>query len=103
MVEMRQSNKCGGVVTDEILNLPVGFGASLWVSISCLLHGNQPNLLILFTNTLNKKKAKNQEMRFYSRKILSYCLGLRTQKPGLEEVDAEPIPLIDSDKINMLK
>ena len=74
MVEMRQSNKCGGVVTDEILNLPVGFDASLWVSISCLLHGNQPNLLILFTNTLNKKKAKNQEMRFYSEKLYPIAL-----------------------------
>ena len=103
MVEMRQSNKCGGVVTDEIFNLPVGFGASPWVSIPCLVHGNQPSLLIPFTNTLNKKKAKNQEMRFYSRKIVSYCLALLTQKPGLKEADAEPIPLIDSDKINMLK
>ena len=28
MVEMRQSNKCGGVMTDEIFNLPLGFGAS---------------------------------------------------------------------------
>ena len=42
-------------------------------------------------------------MRFYSRKIVSYCLALLTQKPGLKEADAEPIPLIDSDKINMLK
>ena len=28
MVEMRQSNKRGGVMTDEIFNLPLGFGAS---------------------------------------------------------------------------
>ena len=28
MVEMRQSNKCGGVMTDQIFNLPLGFGAS---------------------------------------------------------------------------
>ena len=27
MVEMRQSNKCGGVMTDEIFNLPLEFGA----------------------------------------------------------------------------
>ena len=61
MVEMTQSHKCGGVVTDEIFNLPVGFGASLWVSISCLLHGNQPDLLIPFTNTLNKKKQRTKK------------------------------------------
>ena len=28
LVEMRHSGKCGGVMTDEILNLPVVFGAS---------------------------------------------------------------------------
>ena len=28
MVEMTQSNKCGGVMTDEILNVPLRFGAS---------------------------------------------------------------------------
>ena len=28
MVEMTQSNKCGGVMTDEIFNLRLGFGAS---------------------------------------------------------------------------
>ena len=28
MVEMKQSNKCGGVMTDEIFNLPFGFTAS---------------------------------------------------------------------------
>ena len=28
MEEMRQSNKCGGVMTDEVFNLPLGFGTS---------------------------------------------------------------------------
>ena len=64
---------------------------------------HQPNLLIPFTNTLSKIKAKKQEMRFYSRKILSYCLGLRTQKQGLKQVDLGPISLMGSDKINILK
>ena len=49
------------------------------------------------------KKAKNQEIRFYSPKIVSYCLGLRTQKPRLKEADLGIIPLIGSEKINMLK
>ena len=28
MAELRQSNKCGGVMTNEIFNLPVVFGAN---------------------------------------------------------------------------
>ena len=42
-------------------------------------------------------------MRFNSQQIVSYCLGLRTQNPGLKEVDLEPSPKRGSDKINMLK
>ena len=34
---------------------------------------------------------------------MSYCLGLRTQNPGLREVHLEPSPKRGSDKINMLK
>ena len=53
----------------------------------------------------NKKseKTKNPEMRFKFQQIVSYCLGLRTQNPGLREVDLEPSPERGSDKINMLK
>ena len=53
----------------------------------------------------NKKseKIKNPEMRFKFQQILSYCLGLRTQNPGLRDVDLEPSPKRGSDKINMLK
>ena len=42
-------------------------------------------------------------MRFNSQQIISYCLGLRTQKPGLREVDLEHSLKRGSDKINMLK
>ena len=42
-------------------------------------------------------------MRFYSQKIVSYCLGLRTEKQGLKQVDLGPISLLGSDKINILK
>ena len=42
-------------------------------------------------------------MRFNSQQIVSYCLGLRTQNPGLREVDLELSPKKGSDKINMLK
>ena len=49
------------------------------------------------------KKRKNPEMRSNSQQIGSYCLGLRTQNPGLREVDLEPSPNRGSDKIKMLK
>ena len=42
-------------------------------------------------------------MRSNSQQIVSYCLGLHTQNPGLREVDLEPSPKRGSDKINMLK
>ena len=42
-------------------------------------------------------------MRSNFQQIVSYCLGLRTQKPGLREVDLEPSPKRGSDKINMEK
>ena len=42
-------------------------------------------------------------MKFNSQQIESYCLGLRTQNPGLREADLEPSPKRGSGKINMLK
>ena len=42
-------------------------------------------------------------MRTNSQQIISYCLGLCTQNPGLREVDLEPSPKRGIDKINMLK
>ena len=51
---------------------------------------HQPHLLIPSAQTTNQKKAKNPEMRFNSQQIVSYCLGLCTQNPGLREVDLEP-------------
>ena len=42
-------------------------------------------------------------MRINCQQIVSYCLGLRRQNPGLREVHLEPSPKRGSDKINMLK
>ena len=42
-------------------------------------------------------------MRFSSQQMVSYCLGLCTQNPGLREVDLEPSHKRGSDKINVLK
>ena len=39
-------------------------------------------------------------MRFNFLQIVSYCLGLHTQNPGLRDVDLEPSPKRSSDKIN---
>ena len=42
-------------------------------------------------------------MRFNYQQIVSHCLGLPRQNPGLRQVDLEPSPKRGSDKINMLK
>ena len=42
-------------------------------------------------------------MRFSSKQIVSYCLAVHKQTPGLREVDLEPSPKRGGDKINMLK
>ena len=52
---------------------------------------HQPHLLIPSAQTINQKKAKNPEIRFNSQQIISNCLGLQTQNPGLREIDLEPI------------
>ena len=36
LVQIRQSNKCGSVMNNEIFNLHLGSGAVPWVSIPCL-------------------------------------------------------------------
>ena len=42
-------------------------------------------------------------MRFNSQQFVLFCLGLRTQNPGIREVDLEPRSKRGFDKINMLK
>ena len=98
---MRQSNKCGSVRNDEVFNLHLGSGAGPWISIPCLLQDTSH--IFPSTQTINQKKPNNPEMRFNSQQMVSYCLGLCTQNPGLREVDLEPSPRRGGDKINMLK
>ena len=64
---------------------------------------HQPHLMIPSAQTINQEKTKNPEMRSNFQQIVSYCLGLHTQNPGLREVDLEPSPKRGSDKINMQK
>ena len=64
---------------------------------------HQPHLLIPLAQTVNHKIAINAEMRLNSKQIITYCLGLRTQNPGLREVDLEPSPKRGIYKIKMLK
>ena len=42
-------------------------------------------------------------MRSNFQQIVSYCLGLRTQSPGLREIDLERSPKRGSDKMKMMK
>ena len=58
--------------------------------------------LIPSIQIINKEEAQNQKM-INSKEIVSYCLGLNTQNPGLTKVDFEPNPKRGSDKINMLR
>ena len=53
--------------------------------------------------TIIQKETKNPEERSNSQQIVSYCLGLHTQNPGLREVDLELSPNRGSDKINRLR
>ena len=59
--------------------------------------------MVASAQPINQKKAKNPEIRFKFQQIISFCLALRTQNPGLREVDLEPSPKRGSDKINMLE
>ena len=43
------------------------------------------------------------QKKINSKQIVSYCLGLRTQKPWLREEDLETSPKRGGDKINMLR
>ena len=62
-----------------------------------------PNLLIPSVQTNSLKKTKNPEMRFNFQQIVTYCLGICTQNPGLRKVDLAPSCKRGSKKINMLK
>ena len=64
---------------------------------------HQPHPLIPSAQTINQEDTKNPGKRSNSQQILSYCLGQRTQNPGLREVDLEPSPKRGSDKINRLR
>ena len=51
----------------------------------------------------NQKERNYPQKRSNAQQIVLFCLGLRTQNPGLREVDLEPSPKRGSDKINRLK
>ena len=103
LVQMRQSNQCGSVRNDEIINLHLGPGAGPCASTPCLLQDTIEIYGFHLPKTINQEKTKNPEMRLKFQQIISYCLGLRTQNPGLREVDLEPSPKTGSDKINIQK
>ena len=103
LVQIRQSNKCGSVRNDEIINVHLGSDAGILSQHPLPPARHQPHLLIPSAQTINQEKTKNPEMRSNFQQVVSYCLGLHTQNPGLREVDLEPSPKRGSDKINMQK
>ena len=84
VVPMWQSNKCGSVRNDEIINLYLGSSVGPWVSIQ-----------------ENQEKTKIPEMKSNFQQIVLYYLGLCIQNPGPREGDLEPSPKRGSDKINV--
>ena len=64
---------------------------------------HQGHSLILSSQTIKQKKAKNTEMGMNSQEITLYYLGLRRQNPGLREIHLKPSPKKGSDKIKMVK
>ena len=72
------------------IQLTLGIWCGPWSQHPLPPARHQPWLLIPSTQTINQKKAKNPEMRFNPKQIVSYCLGLCTENPGLREVDLEP-------------
>ena len=105
LVQIRQSNKCGSARNDEIIELHLGSGISCGPLSQYPLPParHQPHLLIPSAQTINQERTKNPEMRSNFQQIVSYCLDLHTQKPGLREVDLEPSPKGGSNQINMQK
>ena len=101
LVQIRQSNKCGSVRNDQIIKLTLGIWCGPLTQHPLPPARHQPHLLIPSAQTINQEKTNNPEMRSVFQQIVSYCLGLHTQNPGLGEVDLEPSPKRGSDKINM--
>ena len=89
LIQMRKSDKCGSVRNDDIFNLTLGISCGPLSQHPLPPTRHQPHLLIPSAETTNQKNTKNPEMRFNSQQIVSYCLGLHTQNPGLREVDWE--------------
>ena len=103
LVKIRQSNKCGSVRNDKIFNLHLGSGTGPRVSILCLLKDISHIYRFHRPKQLTRKKTKSPELIFNSQQILSYCLRLCTQNPGLRELDLKSSPKRGSDTVNMLK
>ena len=80
LAQMKQSNGCGSVRNNEIFDL--GSGASPWFSI--LAYCKTPaHPFIPSAKTVNPGETKNPGKRSNSQQIVSYCLGLCTENPGL--------------------
>ena len=61
LVQIRQSNKCGSVMNNEIFNLHLGSGAVTWVSIPCLLQDSSHIYWFHPPKQLITKKQRTQK------------------------------------------
>ena len=64
---------------------------------------HNPKTFTSSTQRIIQKETKNPEKRSNFCQVLLYCVGLRTQNPGLREVDLEPSPKRGTGKINRLR
>ena len=69
LVEMREFNKCGKVVNDEIFNLHLGSGASPWLSIPYLLQHTSQTYWFHPPTKVTSKNQKTKKLDS-TRKIL---------------------------------
>ena len=99
LARMRQSNGYGSVRNEDIFKLHLGSGARPFNQhpLPPAIHQPHP------PKQTSKKKQKILKKRSNSQQIVSYCLGLCTQNPGLRQVDLELSPKRGRDKINRLR
>ena len=82
---MRQSNKCGSVRTDEIINLHLEYSMTLESAFPAFCKIPVTFIDSIGQNNQPGKKTKNPEMRSNSQHVVLYCLGIHTKNPEGQE------------------
>ena len=85
LLRVGQSNKCGRVTTNKVLNWPLGSGAGPLISIAYLLRDTS----YIHRFNLPKQSPRNKpriQKKINSQQRVSNCLSLHTQKPELKKL-----------------